>query len=375
VEQSSRVAGSTAREPMDAADLLAAIVNSSDDAIIGKTIDGVITTWNPAAERMYGYTAEEIIGQPITVLCPPDRVAEIQEILRKIGNDERVPYHETVRQRKDGTVFPVSVAISPVHDNRHDLIGASSIARDISERYRLQAELRLRTDDLEIAYRDLETFSYSVSHDLRAPLRALGGLSRALLDDCGDSLSEAAIGYTKRIQTASERMTQLIDDLLNLARVSRAQIHLQVLDLGAEVADIAAELQRQAPGRDVRFTIQQPALATADPTLIRTVLQNLLDNAWKFTSKRDDAAIEFGMTPEGTSGNCFYVRDNGAGFDTADAGKLFKPFERLHSASQFPGTGVGLASVRQIVERHGGRTWADGASGAGATFYFTLPAK
>src|SRR6202522_1875301 len=360
---------------MDAADLLPAIVNSSDDAIMGKTMDGVITTWNPAAERMYGYAEEEIIGQPITVLCPPDRVGEIQEILRKIRNDERVLYHETVRQRKDGTVFPVSVAISPVHDSRHGLIGASSIARDISERYRLQAELRLRTDDLEIAYRDLEIFSYSVSHDLRAPLRALEGLSRALLKDCGDSINEAAIGYTKRIQAAGERMTQLIDDLLNLARVSRAEIRLEVLDLGAEVADIAAELQRQGPDRHVHFIIQQPALATADPTLIRTVLQNLLDNAWKFTSGRDDAAIEFGMTPDETSGTRFFVRDNGAGFDIADAGKLFKPFKRLHSASQFPGTGVGLASVRQIVERHGGSTWADGASGVGATFYFTLPAK
>jgi len=375
VEQSSRVTGSTLREPMDAADLLAAIVNSSDDAIIGKTTDGVITTWNPAAERMYGYAAEEIIGQPITVLCPPDRVAEVREVLRKIGNGERVSYHETLRRRKDGTVFPVSVAISPVHDQRHVLIGASSIARDISERYRLQAELRLRTDDLEIAYRDLETFSYSVSHDLRAPLRALGGLSRALLDDCGDSLSEAALGYTKLIQAASERMTRLIDDLLNLARVSRATIHPQVIDLGAEVADIAAELQRQGPDRHVRFTIQQPALATADPTLIRAALQNLLDNAWKFTSRCDDAAIEFGMTPDETSGSRFFVRDNGAGFDTADAGKLFKPFERLHSPSQFPGTGIGLASVRQIVERHGGRTWAEGATGAGATFYFTLPAE
>jgi PAS domain S-box-containing protein len=360
---------------MDSAELLAAIVNSSDDAIVGKTTDGVITTWNPAAERMYGYAAEEIIGQPITVLCPPDRAGEIHEILRKIGKDERVPYHETVRQRKDGTVFPVSVTISPVYDDRDGLIGASSIARDISERYRLQAELRLRTDDLESAYRDLETFSYSVSHDLRAPLRALGGLSSALLEDCGDSLSEAALGYTKRIQAAGERMTQLIDDLLNLARVSRAEIRPQLLDLGAEAAAIAAELQRQESDRHVRFTIEQPALAMADPTLIRTVLQNLLDNAWKFTSGRDGAAIEFGMTPEGTTDSCFYVRDNGAGFDPADAGKLFKPFERLHSAAQFPGTGVGLASVRQIVERHGGRTWAESASGTGATFYFTLPAR
>ena len=147
---SSRGNGGTRPEPLVPADLLAAIVNSSDDAIIGKTTDGMITTWNLAAERMYGYTAEEIIGQPIAVLCPPDRVAEIQEILSKIRSGERVSYHETTRQRKDGTIFPVSVTISPIWDDRHGLVGASSIARDISERYRIQAELRLRTDDLEI---------------------------------------------------------------------------------------------------------------------------------------------------------------------------------------------------------------------------------
>ena len=375
LEQPSGGSGSTRREPLPPGDVLAAIVNSSDDAIVGKTADGIITTWNPAAERMYGYVAEEIIGQPITVLCPPDRVAEIQEILRKISSGGRVPYHETTRQRKDGSIFPVSVTISPVQDDRRGLVGVSSIARDISERYRIQAELRLRTDDLESAYRDLETFSYSVSHDLRAPLRALDGLCGSLLEDCGDSLSDAGVGYAKRIRAASEQMTQLIDDLLNLARVSRAKIRLQAIDLGAEVARIAEELQHQEPDRHVRFTIQQPVWATADLTLIRTVLQNLLDNAWKFTSGRDDAAIEFGMTPDGTSCSRFYLRDNGAGFDTAYAHKLFKPFERLHSATQFPGTGVGLASVRQIVERHGGRTWADSAPGAGATFYFTLPAK
>jgi PAS domain S-box-containing protein len=373
--QPSGESGSTHREPLPPQDALAAIVNSSDDAIIGKTLGGIITTWNPAAEHMYGYAAEEIIGQPITVLCPPGRVAEIQEILKKISSGERVPYHETTRQHKDGSIFPVSVTISPVRDNRGGLVGASSIARDISERYRIQAELRLRTDDLERAYQDLETFSYSVSHDLRAPLRALDGLSSALLEDCGDSLSDAGVGYTRRIRAASAQMTQLIDDLLNLARVSRAKIRLQTIDLGAEVARMAEELQHQEPDRHVRFTIQQPAWATADLTLIRTVLQNLVDNAWKFTSGRDDAAIEFGMTLDGTSCSRFYVRDNGAGFDTAHADKLFKAFERLHSAAQFPGTGVGLASVRQIVERHGGRTWAEGAPGAGATFYFTLPAK
>jgi PAS domain S-box-containing protein len=342
--ESSLGKGSTRPEPLAPVDLLAAIVNSSDDAIIGKTPDGMITTWNLAAQRMYGYSADEIIGQPIAVLCPPDRVAEIQEILSKIRSGERVSYRETTRQRKDGTIFPVSVTISPVWDHRHDLVGASSIARDVSERYRIQAELRLRTADLECAYQDLETFSYSVSHDLRAPLRALDGLSSALLEDCGQSLSEAGLGYTKRIRAAAEQMTTLIEDLLNLARVSRAQIHPQELDLGGEVARIAKELQHQGPDRHVRFTIQQQVWARADLTLIRTVLQNLMDNAWKFTSGRDDATIEFGMTPDGTSYNRFYLRDNGAGFDTAYAGKLFKPFERLHTAAQFPGTGVGLGA-------------------------------
>lgn len=179
LDQSSCGDDSTRRELLAPANLLAAIANSSDDAIVGKTTEGIITSWNPAAERMYGYAAEEIIGQPITVLCPPDRVTEIQEILSKIRSRERVPHHETIRQRKDGTTFPVSVAISPVQNPRHDLVGASSIARDISERYRIQAESRLRTNDLECAYRDLETFSCSVSQDLRAPLRALDGLSSA----------------------------------------------------------------------------------------------------------------------------------------------------------------------------------------------------
>ncbi|MGD0705367.1 MAG: ATP-binding protein [Trebonia sp.] len=170
-------------------------------------------------------------------------------------------------------------------------------------------------------------------------------------------------------------MTQLIEDLLNLARVSRAEIRLQVVDLGAEVAGIAAELRRQEPGRHVRFTIQQPALATADPTLIRAALQNLLDNAWKVHLRTRRRGNRVRDDPRRDVWRLLFVRDNGAGFDAADAGKLFKPFQRLHPASEFPGTGIGLASVRQIVERHGGRTWADGASGVGATFYFTLPAK
>ena len=357
--------------------MLAAIVNSSDDAIVGKTLDGVITSWNPAAERMYGYRAAEVVGRPITVLCPPDRFGEIREILDTIGRGERVVHRETVRQRKDGSPFPVSVTVSPVHDWDGRLVGASSIARDISEQRQLRAaaELRRRLDDMERANRSLETFTYSVAHDLRAPLRALGGYSAALIEDCGDGLGEAGRGYAERIEAASEQMSVLIDDLLDLSRVARAEMHLQEVDLGAEAARIAGDLQREGPGRRVQFAIQRPVRALADRSLIRSVLENLVGNAWKFTSRRDDALIEFGTAPAEDVGLCCYVRDNGAGFDPAYMDKLFRPFQRLHPAGEFPGTGIGLASVRQIVERHGGRAWAEGAVDAGATFYFTLDAK
>jgi PAS domain S-box-containing protein len=354
---------------------LSAIVNSSDDAIVGKTPEGVITSWNPSAESMYGYSAEEIMGQPMTTLCPSDRVGEIQEILETIGRGERVVHFETERRRKDGITFPVSLTVSPIYDEHGKLLGASSIARDITEQQQLRAmaELRHRADDLQ-ANQNLETFTYSVAHDLRAPLRAMSGFSTALLDEYSDVLGEIGQRYAERIQAAGDQMTTLIDDLLQLSRVLRAEVHLETVDLGAEVTRIVEELQRGSD-RSVHFIIKHPVQTRADHTLIRTVLQNLLENAWKFTAHRDDATIEFGTTPTADAAVSCYVRDNGAGFDPTYADQLFQPFRRLHSTSEFPGTGVGLASVRQIVERHGGRVWAEGAVDKGATFHFTLDAR
>jgi PAS domain S-box-containing protein len=357
--------------------LFTAIVCSSDVAVIGKTLEGVITCWNPAAERMYGYQAGEIIGQPMRVLCPPDRIDEAREILTKIVRGESVTLVKTVRRHKDGTTFPVSVAVSPIRDEDGRLIGAASLSRDITEQLQLGAAAALihRAEDLQKANRSLESFTYSVSHDLRAPLRALGGFSGALLEEYGDVLGEEGRGYAERIQSASDRMAQLIDDLLGLSRVAQAELHRQTVDLGAEVSLIAEELQHAEPGRRVKFSIQRPVEAQADRMLIRTALQNLVGNAWKFTSRRDDALIEFGIMPTEDGSLCCYVRDNGAGFDSAYVHKLFIPFQRLHTISEFPGTGVGLASVRQIVERHGGQVWAEGAVGEGAAFYFTLDSK
>ena len=239
----------------------------------------------------------------------------------------------------------------------------------------LEARVELRTAELAAANKNLEAFTYSVAHDLRSPLRALSGYGEMLIEDYGDSLGETGRGYVGRIQAASERMDALIDDLLTLSRVSRAEMSLGPVDLSTEVAAIAGDLQAGEPGRRVRFAIQDGVWVNADRTLIRTVLQNLLDNAWKYTGKRASATIEFGATAAEDAGVCCYVRDNGAGFDPAFADKLFQPFQRLHSVAEFPGTGIGLASVRRIIERHGGRVWAEGAVGRGATFYFTLDAR
>jgi PAS domain S-box-containing protein len=368
--------------------LLAAIVDSSDDAIVSKSVDGLITSWNRAAERMYGYSADEIVGRHVSLLLEADLRSEEAEIRgafirRHSGQGEPSDpshqgslRHETMQLRKDGTTFPAALTLSAVYDDDGTMIGVSSIGRDITAPRRAAAELRSRMDDLEEANHNMETFTYSVSHDLRTPLRTLSGFSTALLEEYRDVLGEVGRDYAERIGAAAERMGQLIDDLLQLSRLWRTAMHdVKAVDLSAEVTAIAADLQRGEPDRGVRFAIQDAVWAPADRVLIRTVLENLLGNAWKFTSGRQDASIEFGTTQAEDAPVCCYVRDNGAGFDPAYVHKLFQPFQRLHTMREFPGTGVGLASVRQIVERHGGRVWAEGAAGHGATFYFTLDAK
>jgi signal transduction histidine kinase len=258
---------------------------------------------------------------------------------------------------------------------RRDAQESFDARRDDERRDALEQNVadQQRADELEQANQNLEAFAYTVSHDLRAPLRAMDSYSAILLEEHGPALGAEGRVYAERIQAASQRMGELIAALLRLARLARAEVCLQPVDLGAEAAAVAAELQASEPRRRVRFTIQQPAWVLADRQLIRTVLQNLLGNAWKFTVNEDDAQIELRTMPEGTRTRC-YIRDNGAGFDPAQAGKLFTAFQRLHSASEFPGTGIGLASVRQIVERHGGRVRATGATGEGATFSFSLAA-
>ncbi len=235
----------------------------------------------------------------------------------------------------------------------------------------LNSELQQRALRLELANRELESFSYSVSHDLRAPLRTIDGFSQALVEDYGSQLNGEAKDYLERICAATRRMGRLIDDLLNLSRLTRSQIKVETVDLSALVRAIASELQAAEPSRQVQFAISDGIFADGDRRLLRVALENLIRNAWKFTAKREVATIEFGVNGHGGA-RAYFVRDNGAGFDMAYSSKLFGAFQRLHPASEFDGTGIGLATVQRIIHRHSGRVWAEAQVDQGATFYFTL---
>ncbi len=239
----------------------------------------------------------------------------------------------------------------------------------------LEQRVQDRTFHLQRANGYMEAFTYSVAHDMRTPLRGMSGFAEILVEDYGDRLDETGREYAARVQAGCARLATLTDDMLHLSRVTQAKMNLQDLDLSAEVTAICHELAARDPGRHVLVTVQEGVRVTADRALIRSALENLLGNAWKFTARRDDAAIEFATTPVSEAPICCYVRDNGAGFDPVYTAKLFQPFQRLHDAGEFPGTGIGLASVRRVIERHGGRAWAEGAVDGGATIYFTLNAQ
>jgi len=224
---------------------------------------------------------------------------------------------------------------------------------------------------LERKNEELEAFSYSVSHDLRAPLRGIDGFSQMLIEDYGSKLDTQGLEHLHRVRAGAQRMSELIDDLLQLSRISRAELRRQQVDISGLARMVAAELRKRDPERKVDVQIQNGLLVEADGQLIKIVLENLIGNAWKFTSKTLNAKVEFGMN-DSPEDPMYFVRDNGSGFDTQYAEKLFRPFQRLHSEAEFPGTGIGLATVRRIVDRHGGRVWADSVVGAGATFFFTL---
>ena len=315
---------------------LAALVESSRDGIIGKTLEGTITSWNLGAQRVFGYAASEIVGKSIAQLIPPGREHEEAMILEKLGRGEVTDQFDTVRRRKDGRDIHVSVTVSPIRDARGVLIGASKVVRDISYRRRVQEDLVQARDTAKAASRELEAFSYStVAHDLRAPLRGLDGFAQLLLDTHRDKLDPEAQDWLHEILLNAHKMGELIDALLSLARVSRSEPNYDRVDLSALVRSTAAGLAASEPGRTVELVVEDDLHAELDPVLARALIDNLLANAWKFTGKVASPRIRF-YACQMDGDRTFVLHDNGAGFDMAFANKLFVPFQRLHTPAEFP---------------------------------------
>ncbi len=302
------------------------------------------------------------------------RISDLREANRQLELEiyERHLAEETLRQARDNLEKRVQERTGKLAASNAELI------REVSERKRAEEDIRhlnsqlvQRSAQLEASNKELEAFSYSVSHDLRAPLRGIDGFAQAILEDYEEKLDDSGKSYLHRVRAASQRMSQLIDAMLNLARLTRAEIHTQTFEISTMVESILEELQKGEPDRSVELVVTKNLFATADPQLIRAVLENLLGNAWKFTRKQDHPRLEFGHGQyKGQA--AFYVKDNGAGFDMTYVHKLFGAFQRLHAYTEYPGVGIGLATVHRIIQRHGGQIWAEGAVDEGATFHFTL---
>ena len=487
----------------EAASQLVAIVESSEDAIIGKTLEGVVTSWNRGAQRVYGYFSDEMVGRNISLLVPPENPNELPGILDRLRKGESIEHFETIRTRKDGTRIHVSLTISALRDASGKVTGASTIARDITERKRLEERLNLalrssgvgtwnwnladksvvwdehmgplfgfppqpreptydvamgsihpedrervaeahaaaqkggdeyrseyrvvwpdgtirylasrgrvfrdaagvavrmagaswditerkraeleiqelnaelekrveaRTAELVAINQELEAFTYSVSHDLRAPLRHISGFSRMLADEYGSGLDSTAQRYLERIQHGTRQMGLLVDDLLNLARIGRQDLRRQATALNSLVDEVLADLKPEANGRQVEWKVGRLPFVECDPALMKQVLYNLASNALKYTRPRKKAVIEISSIVQAGAAVIVF-RDNGVGFSMKYADKLFGVFQRLHRSEDFEGTGIGLATVQRILHKHGGRVWTEAELDKGATFYFTL---
>jgi len=359
------------------------IFNAITDGVAFADLDRKFVMVNPAFINLFGYSEKELIGTTTEKLYV-SREQFLDQGHRRYrsgpGIEEGV--YEIQYKRKDGSVFWAETLGTKVVDEQGATLGFTALIRDISERKRTEEELHRYREDLEKLVeqrthklisinRELEAFSYSVSHDLRSPLRGIDGFSLALLEDYGDKLDEDGRHYLDRIRHNAQHMSQLIDDLLELSRIPRMEFRMETINLSEIAETVIQRLIESEPERKVKVNIMPGIMVSSDKTLLTVAIENLIGNAWKYTGGEDEAQISVGRKIINES-PVYFVADNGVGFDMQYADKLFGVFQRMHVSSEFEGTGIGLASVNRIIDRHGGRIWAESAIGKGTTLYFTL---
>ena len=357
------------------------VLSHMDDVVMTSDVDGRCNYVSPSATKVLGYDTSDLVGRTVALLLHPD---DVEATARRRPKGVRRAENGTVSvrlRRKDGAYAWIESRSSPLTDARGGLTGFVAVMRDVTEAHkaaerlateasRLEGAVRERTAQIQAAYAELDAFTYSVSHDLRSPLRAIDGFARILRDEFAPRLPPDGLHFLDQVLSGTKELAALIDDLLEFSRATRFEPRREAVDVHAMAKEEAARLLALDPGRAVDLAIGPAPPCHADPRLLRHVVNNLLSNAFKFTAKTPDPQVEFGYTA-GTQ--AYFVRDNGAGFDMANADRLFVPFQRLHRAEDYPGTGLGLALVHRIVARHAGRVWANAAPGKGATFWFTMP--
>jgi PAS domain S-box-containing protein len=349
------------------------------------TIDSEARTTyvNRYMAELLGYTPEEMLGRHILSFIDKEELPPASNALVQESTGHKVLHRDRRFRRKDGSTLWTHLSTSPMFDEHGRYTGSLGMVTDISRRREAEEQVRQlnaelerriaeRTAQLEFSNRELESFAYSVAHDLRSPLRSIASFSDALVEDCAAQLDDTGKDYLRRITGGARRMSELIDGILALSRVNSTELRARECNLSAMAHAVLEQLQEQQPERQVKVRIQEGLVAQGDPHLLRAVLENLLGNAWKFTREKPVAEIEFSATQDQAGRHTYVVRDNGAGFDMAYRDKLFGVFQRLHTQREFEGTGIGLATVQRILRRHGGRVWGEGQPGRGASFFFTL---
>jgi PAS domain S-box-containing protein len=363
---------------------LSAVVESSDDAIISKDLNGIIKTWNCGAERMFGYTVREAIGKPISIIIPAEQHAEEMDVLNRIRSGHRIDHFETVRRRKDGSLVEISLTVSPIKDAEGQVIGASKIARDITLRKRAERELRAARDQLlEVKFRErtaslteaisqMQEFSYTISHDLRAPARAVKSYAKIVLEDFGQSLPPRARDYLERIVRSGEQMDRLIQDILKYVRLTSGELELKPMSLAELISDIVQQYPQMQPPQAV-ITILNPLLdVRAHESSLAQALTNLLINAVKFMPPAEIPRITIRTEP--CDGKVrLWIEDNGIGIKPQHQHRIFGIFVRLTTEVQYEGTGIGLAIVRKAVERMAGAVGVESDGVRGSRFWIELP--